>query len=262
MRFLFVILMLLPALPRAEEVDMELFLAVDVSRSMTSDELDIQRLGYAEALTSPDVLRAIQGGLLGRIAITYVEWAGQSAHRVIIPWQLLETAEQAQTIAETIVTTQAPGMRRTSISGVLRYAMEDFDDNGFTGLRRIIDVSGDGPNNQGRPVTQARDTAVARGITINGLPLMTTDMLSEFWGIPDLDIYYARCVIGGPGAFVLPVMGWDEFAAAVKRKLILEISMLPPGLPVVPVQYQPPAPYNCLIGEEMRERNRTYFDIP
>jgi hypothetical protein len=254
--------MLLPALTRAEdlEVDVELFLAVDVSRSMSMEELEIQRHGYAQALASPDVLAAIRNGLLGRIAVTYVEWAGDRSHRVVVPWSLVETREQAEAVAGRIASTQTPGMRRTSISGVLGYAMADFDDNGYRGLRRVVDVSGDGPNNQGRPVREARDRVVSAGITINGLPLMTTDMLSEFWGIPDLDVYYTNCVIGGPGAFVIPVQDWEEFGPAVKRKLILEISALPAR--VVPVQYAQPAPYDCLIGEKLREQNRSYFDIP
>lgn len=262
MRFITFLLLWIPGVVAAQdvEVDVELFLAVDVSRSMTSDELDIQRLGYAEALTSPDVLRAIQSGLLGRIAVTYVEWAGVSAQRVIIPWQIVETSDQAERIADTIVTTQNGALRYTSISGILDYASWSITNNQFKGLRRIIDVSGDGPNNRGAPVTDARDAAVAQGITINGLPLMTVDMLSEFWGIPDLDVYYEACVIGGPGAFVIPVLDWDEFAPAIKRKLILEISMR--RTRVVPVQYTPPQPYNCLIGEQMREQNRTYFSIP
>lgn len=262
MRFLILCLLLLPTLPAAQEteVDIELFLAVDVSRSMTLDELEIQRRGYAQALTSPDVLDAIQNGLLGRIAVTYVEWAGDAAQRVVVPWTLVQNADDAQAIAEIIESSQDAAMRRTSISGALRYAMADFDRNEFLGLRRVIDVSGDGPNNQGSPVTEARDAVIAEGITINGLPLMTVDMLSEFWGIPDLDIYYERCVIGGPGAFVIPVLGWDAFVPAVKRKLILEISMR--AARVVPVQFKSPAPYDCLIGEQMREQNRTYFEIP
>ncbi len=256
------LLLLIPALSSAEEieVDVELFLAVDVSRSMTPAELEIQRRGYAEALTSPDVLAAIQGGLLGRIAVTYVEWAGAASHRVIVPWRLVETEKQAAEIAHQIVMTKAQGMRRTSISGALAYASLDFADNGFSGLRRVIDISGDGPNNEGDPVVEARDRAVSQGITINGLPLMTVDLLSEFWGIPDLDIYYQNCVIGGPGAFVIPVLEWDAFAPAVERKLILEISTLPGHVHLA--QYQPPQPYDCLIGEKMREQNRTYFDIP
>jgi hypothetical protein len=249
-----------PLLAQDIEVDVELFLAVDVSRSMTPPELEIQRRGYAEALTSPEVMVAIRNGLLGRIAVTYVEWAGVTAHRVVVPWQIIETETQASAVASSISATFDAGMRRTSISGALDFAAADFQSNGFKGLRRVIDVSGDGPNNQGSPVTEARDRAVAAGFTINGLPLMTVDMLSEFWGIPDLDVYYRRCVIGGRGAFVIPVLGWDEFADAVKRKLILEISALPD--PLVRVQLAPPEPYDCLIGEKMREQNRTYFIIP
>jgi hypothetical protein len=262
MRAILFLLLTLPSLLRAEEieVDVELFLAVDVSRSMTQEELSIQRRGYAAALTSPEVLDAIRGGLIGRIAVTYVEWAGDEAQRVVVPWQLLQTPEHAENIAEVIATTATPGMRRTSISGALDYATASFQDNGFTGLRRVIDVSGDGPNNHGGPVLEARDRALSAGFIINGLPLMTTDMLSEFWGIPDLDVYYTRCVIGGPGAFVLPVLDWDEFAPAIKRKLILEISAAPSEM--VPVQYTAPEPYDCLIGEKMREQNRTYFVIP
>ncbi|MGA9252376.1 MAG: DUF1194 domain-containing protein [Roseobacter sp.] len=262
MRLLFFLLMLFP-LPLAAqdvEVDVELFLAVDVSRSMTEEELDIQRLGYAEALTSPDVLAAIQSGLLGRIAVTYVEWAGTKAHRVVVPWQILETPQQAEEIATTIATTLGVGMQRTSISGALDYATGTFDGNGFRGLRRVIDVSGDGPNNQGAPVLDARDAALAQGFIINGLPLMTEDALSRFWGIPDLDVYYTRCVIGGPGAFVIPVLDWEAFAPAVKRKLILEISHAPSL--VIPVQYAAPAPYDCLIGEKNYEKNRRYFEEP
>jgi hypothetical protein len=252
---------LLPAWAMAQdvEVDVELFLAVDVSRSMTEEELDIQRLGYAEALTSPDVLAAIRNGLLGRIAVTYVEWAGTGAQRVVVPWQILETPQHAEEIATTIVTTLGAGMQRTSISGALDYATRAFDGNGFRGLRRVIDVSGDGPNNQGTPVVDARDAALAQGFIINGLPLMTEDALSRFWGIPDLDVYYSRCVIGGPGAFVIPVLDWAAFAPAVKRKLILEISQ---GTSIVPVQFTAPEPYDCLIGEKNYEKNRRYFDEP
>ena len=259
---LLLIASVLPATTAAQEteVDVELFLAVDVSRSMTEEELDIQRLGYAEALTSPDVLKAIQGGLLGQIAITYVEWAGTGSQRVVIPWRLLSNADQAEDIATTIATTHDGGMERTSISGALEYAVADFEGNGFAGLRRVIDVSGDGPNNQGAPVTRARDAAIAEGITINGLPLMTEDALSHIWGIPDLDAYYVRCVIGGPGSFVIPVLDWQAFAPAVKRKLILEISQVPAQ--IVPVQYAPPAPFDCLIGEKNYEKNRRYFDEP
>jgi hypothetical protein len=202
----------------------------------------------------------VQSGLLGRIAVTYVEWAGEYAQRVVVPWTLLATRADAEAIAETVQTTEEAGLRRTSISGALLYAAQDFDGNGFTGLRRVIDVSGDGPNNQGRPVERARDAVLEKGFVINGLPLMTQDALSRMWGIPDLDAYYRNCVIGGPGSFVLPVLNWDEFAAAVRRKLILEIAMSPET--IIPVQFAAPEPYDCLVGEKMWEKNRRYFELP
>lgn len=262
MRVLLLLLLLWPPLLRADdmEVDVELFLAVDVSRSMSPAELEIQRRGYAEAIASAEVLDAIQNGLLGRIAVTYVEWAGEYSQRVIVPWTLLSTPEHARAVAHQITARFDTGLRRTSISGALHYAAADFEGNGFHGLRRVIDVSGDGPNNQGHPVEGARDAALKAGFIINGLPLMTTDALSEIWGIPDLDIYYQNCVIGGPGAFVIPVLDWDQFAGAVKRKLVLEIAGLPAR--IQPVQYTPPAEYDCLVGEKMWEQNRAYFDIP
>lgn len=152
-------------------------------------------------------------------------------------------------------------MRRTSISEALIYAADSFETNTFTGLRRVIDISGDGPNNQGRPVLAARDDVLARRITINGLPLMTVDEISLRWGIPDLDVYYTNCVIGGPGAFVVPVLSWDQFAEAVERKLVLEISNNLPqrGKPdtLVPIQG-----YDCLIGEKIWQRNQSDFFMP
>lgn len=262
MRFFLLLLLFLPGLVEANEVevDVELVLAVDVSRSMSDEELTIQRKGYAEALRAPDVLAAVQNGMLGRIAVTYVEWAGEYAQRTVVPWTLLATTEHAEAIAADIAALDTPSQQRTSISNALLFAADSFDDNGFAGLRRVIDVSGDGPNNHGRPVLRARDAVLMRGITINGLPLMTTDAMSELWGIDDLDVYYANCVIGGPGAFVLPVLAWDEFAAAVKRKLILEIAARP--VPLVRVSATSDTAYDCLIGEKIWERNRGYFLIP
>ena len=166
----------LPDFAAAEtEVDLELFLAVDVSRSMTPRELEIQRRGYAEALVSREVVSAIERGLLGRIALTYVEWAGAASQRVVVDWTLIESRADAEAFAEKITAHFEDAMRRTSISGAIDYATWAFDENGFQGLRRVIDISGDGPNNQGRTVTDARDEALAAGIVINGLPLMTKE---------------------------------------------------------------------------------------
>ena len=250
-----------PTLTYAEtEVDVELFLAVDVSRSMQPWELEIQRRGYAEALRSDEVWQAMQRGLLQQIAITYVEWAGIGAHRTVVPWTLIASRADFDRVASQITAHFDPSLRRTSISSALDHASASLRDNSFNGLRRVIDVSGDGPNNAGGLVTTMRDQVVSEGITINGLPLMTYDPDEPFaaWGIPDLDAYYEACVIGGPGAFMIPVTEWDEFASAVRRKLVLEIAG--PFARVWRVQAQ--GKYNCAIGEEIWERNRGVFSLP
>ncbi|MDJ0686337.1 MAG: DUF1194 domain-containing protein [Alphaproteobacteria bacterium] len=258
------------AAPREEfsidgvEVDLELFLAVDVSRSMTRREMEIQRRGYAEALTSDPVWQAISGGMLGRIAVTYVEWAGDFDHRVIVPWTLVDDREDARAIADALTTQFVDNLRRTSISGVIDYATPAFNDNGFEGLRRVIDISGDGPNNQGRPVLWARDEALAKGVTINGLPLMTKEGMGAQWHLDDLDRYYVDCVIGGPGAFVIPVYDWADFPEAVKRKLVLEIAGLDPIAPIAPNGAMIPAAderYDCLVGEKIwRRRMQDWYN--
>lgn len=241
------------------EVDVELFLAVDISRSMQAFELEIQRRGYAEALASDDIWAAIQRGALQRIAVTYVEWAGAGSRREIVPWTLIDTRDDLQRIAKTIAESPVQAMRRTSISSVLGRAAFSIEANSYEGLRRVIDISGDGPNNEGLPVTEARDRATAVGITINGLPLMTYDPYGEYsrWGIPDLDAYYRNCVIGGIGAFLIPVTSWEEFPAAVRRKLVLEIAGVEPER-IWRAQSQT---YDCLIGERLWERNREFLFV-
>ena len=244
--------------PNAIEVDVELLLLVDVSRSMTPHELEIQRRGYAEALVSPEVLTAINGGMLGHVAIAYVEWAGAYSQNVVQDWAIVRTAEDARAFADAIAFHAGGGMRRTSISSALTMGAGYFANNGFSGLRRVIDISGDGPNNDGGPVLPARDAVVAQGITINGLPLMTREGMGGMWTIEALDLYYRDCVIGGPGAFVVPVLDWTEFAAAVRKKLVLEIAGPGPADPWVmdrlPVAKTQAA--DCLIGEKIWERYR------
>jgi hypothetical protein len=244
------------------EVDVELVLAVDVSLSVSARELDIQRRGYAEAITSPQVMAAVAGGLLGRIAVPYVEWAGRTSQRTVIDWTLIETQADARAFAARLLERPGATRRRTSISAALLHAARSFDDNRFAGLRRVIDVSGDGPNNAGRPVLRARDAVLARGIVINGLPLMTREGFGGRWDIDDLDLYYTDCVVGGPGAFVIPVRDWDAFAGAVRRKLVLEIAgRAPRAEPApVPASTAPPRRTDCLIGEKIWERNRMRFD--
>ena len=246
--------------PSEIEVDVELVLAVDVSRSVSPNELEIQRRGYAEAITSPEVMEAVRRGLLGRIAVLYVEWAGASSQRIVRDWTLIETEADAHAFAQTLTARFDDTLRRTAISSALLYSADLFDDNGFAGLRRVIDVSGDGPNNAGPPVLEARQAVLDRGIVINGLPLMTREGMGSRWHLEDLDLYYRACIIGGPGAFVVPVTDWDQFAAAVRRKLVLELVDAGPMLE--PVQAEPPADYDCLIGEKIWERNRDMWQLP
>jgi hypothetical protein len=229
---------------------------------MSPRELEIQRRGYAEALVSEPVVRAITQGLTGQVAVAYMEWAGQSSQRVVIDWRLLSSRDDAEALAAELSSGFSVSMRRTSISSALLAAADLFDGNGFIGLRQVIDISGDGPNNEGLPVTEARDQVLARGIVINGLPLMTNDGFATGFNLPDLDEYYRQCVVGGPTAFVVPVTDWDQFAEAVRQKLVLELVGLPPppGLAAPerpsPDRILPAQGYNCLIGEQIWRRNQ------
>ncbi|MEL6751568.1 MAG: DUF1194 domain-containing protein [Pseudomonadota bacterium] len=258
---LFAILFATPAAAETE-VDVELFLAVDVSRSMTPRELEIQRRGYAAALSSPAVGRAIEGGLLGRVAITYVEWAGAGRQRVVLDWTLLESATDAQAFAARLTSRYEPLLRRTSISSVLDFARDDIETNAYRGLRRVIDVSGDGPNNAGTPVRPARDRAVAAGIVINGLPLMTREGMGSQWHLDDLDEYYRACVIGGPGSFVIPVRDWDEFPEAVRQKLVQELANLVEPRHAQLSSATPDGGYDCMVGEKVWDRVRDLLQQP
>ena len=216
----------------------------------------MQRQGYVEALRSDAVAAALGRALTGRMALAYVEWAGETRRRVIQDWRLIESRDDLLAVAGLLETDRTTRQSRTSITAALRFGAGYFDDNGFEGMRRVIDISGDGPNNQGGLVTAARDAVVAQGITVNGLPLMTED--GSFMRIDDLDRYYELCVIGGPGAFVMPVTGWEDFAEAVTRKLVLEIAGAPVER-VIPVQAA--AAYDCEIGEKMWRRMRMDSDF-
>jgi hypothetical protein len=237
-------------------VDLELVLAVDVSMSMDIDEQKLQRDGYAAAFRDPDVIAAIHALGTQRIAVTYVEWAGVNRHRVLIPWTIIDDAESAGVFAAQIVAQPILPEHRTSISSVLDFASTLFDGNGFDGVRRVIDVSGDGANNQGEQVETVRDRVTARNITINGLPILLKEVnaFSPF-DTKDLDIYYEDCVIGGFGAFLVPVTDAKEFPAAIRHKLILELSAGQPR--VVPAQLNAPAQRDradCLMGEAQWKR--------
>lgn len=240
------LLALAPAQTQATPVDVELVLAVDVSESMDGQEFAIQRAGYVEALRDPAFVRAARSGPNGRVAVTYFEWAGTVRTASSVPWQVIDSAESAYAFAARLESRPFSAFRGTSISNALSFAVKSLDSNRFDGARRIIDISGDGPNNFGPPVASARDAAVERGVTVNGLPVLIRP--SPIF--PDVSRYYAQCVVGGPGSFVLPVRAVSEFATAIRRKLIMEVSGAPGIDPVV--QAAVDAPVDCMIGERIR----------
>jgi hypothetical protein len=231
-------------------VDVELVLAVDVSYSMDMDELAVQREGYAQAIVSKEFLQALKTLPNGRIAVTYFEWAASSDQKIIIPWRVIDGPETADAVADEILRTPIRRASRTSISGAIYFAMPLFDANPYRGSRRVIDISGDGPNNNGAPVVGARDEALARGITINGLPIMVKEPSYSTMDIENLDLYYEDCVIGGPGSFVVSIKDRDKFKEAIRTKLLLEVAGRTPERPIVPVAEKEPR-VSCLIGEKI-----------
>src|SRR5258705_1871505 len=236
----------------APSVDVELVLAVDVSYSMDMDELAIQREGYAQAIISKEFLQALKTGPNGKIAVTYFEWAASSDQKIIIPWRLIDGPETADAVANEIMKTPIRRASRTSISGAINFAMPLFDENPYHGLRRVIDISGDGPNNNGTPVTVARDAAVEKGIVINGLPIMVKEPSYSTMDIDNLDFYYEDCVIGGPGSFWVNIKDPEKFQEAIRTKLLLEVAGRTPERRIVPVATTAKEPrVNCLIGEKI-----------
>jgi len=233
-------------------VDLELVLAVDVSHSMDLDEQHLQRDGYVAALQHPDVVDAIRSGPLGRIALTYVEWAGPQSQVVIVPWTLIDSEAAADRVAGLLSAAPLGRYTGTSTFRGLMFAAETLVKNTFTGTRRIIDVSGDGPNNRGLPVRPISTGIAGSGITINGLPL-TLKVRVQPYSIANLDLYYEDCVIGGPGAFSLPVREKAQLATAIRRKLVLEIAGTPPSLIKVAETRAEPR-IDCMIGERLIER--------
>ncbi|MET3993392.1 hypothetical protein ABIB94_001717 [Bradyrhizobium sp. JR7.2] len=229
-------------------VDVELVLAVDVSYSMDPGELLLQREGYAEAIVSNEFLQALKAGPNRRLALVYVEWSGPNDQKIIVPWRLIDSRESAAAVAAEIAKAPVRMGSRTSISGAINFALPLFDADPYRGLRRVIDVSGDGVNNDGSPVTIARDAALARGITINGLPIMLEGRLPSQMDIDDLDLYYEDCVIGGSGSFMVTIRSRDGFKEAIRTKLVLEVAGGVPRDRIVSVTEREPR-ISCLIGE-------------
>jgi hypothetical protein len=230
-------------------VDLELVIAVDVSLSMDLEEQQLQRDGYVAAFRDPELHRAITSGPLGRIAVTYMEWAGPSSQRVIIPWTLIDSPAAARAFADRLAERPIARERLTSISAALQFAHALLKVSGFTATRRVVDISGDGPNNSGGPVRDAREALIASGIVVNGLPIMLKAAAPSFFDLADLDRYYAVCVIGGAGAFMVPVVDIGELKAAIRRKLLLEVSWATPPLHAIPAQAGGEESYDCLVGE-------------
>lgn len=248
-------LLTVPLLPQAlaardsingQEVDVALVLAVDISYSMDPDELELQRQGYIEALRSREFLDAVSKGLNGRVAIAYLEWAGPNSQYLIAPFTVVEGPESAAEL--TGIIDRAPIRRayRTSISAALDASVKLIEESGLNALRKVIDMSGDGPNNQGRPVTEARDEALDKGISINGLPIVIKR--PGYLDLDELDVYFKECVIGGPGAFAIPIRDRAQFADAIRTKLVMEIAGLTPPSDLI-WRAQASGSPSCTVGE-------------
>jgi len=209
-------------------VDLQLVFAVDVSRSIDADEAKLQRDGYIAALTHPRVVKAVASGPLGRIAVAYFEWANASYQRILVPWTAIATERDARAVAAILAEEPIASANWTSLSGAIDNGVALLAASGFSSPRRVIDISGDGRNNNGRPAADARDAAVRQGIVINGLPIINEK--PNFGGMPerDLDGYYRTNVIGGPGAFIKVAEGFESFGEAILAKLVIEISGIEP----------------------------------
>jgi hypothetical protein len=231
-------------------VDVELVLAVDVSYSMDPEEQALQREGYMAAITSREFLQALRQGMHAKVAMTYFEWAGTHHQQIIVPWRLIDGPESADGFAADIGRAPYTRASRTSISGALLFAAPLFEGSGYRGLRRVIDISGDGVNNNGPLVTLARDEVLAKRITINGLPIMLKRPHRGMMDIDQLDVYFEDCVIGGPGAFVIPIREREQFKEAVRTKLVLEVAGRTPKHRVVPAAADNPR-ISCTIGERL-----------
>lgn len=249
----------------AEQVDLELVITTDVSYSVDDMEARMQREGAVTAFRSPEVVEAIKAGTLGKIAVAYIDFSNANASRVVVDWQVVHDKASAEAFADAIAIARKTDGVQTSIASGIEMAARMIEDNDYEGMKKVIDVSGDGPNNEGRRVDHVRDEIVASGVIINGLPIVTEADKFDVYYLPDLDKYYAGCVIGGPGAFIQIANGFADLARALRRKLVLEISdaSKPPRDPMVvkvaagqrgQSHLSPRTVYEkgCDIGERMR----------
>jgi hypothetical protein len=234
-------------------LDLALVLAVDVSSSMAPAEQSLQRSGFIEAFRSPEVHKAIARGALGRISVAYVEWSGADEQTVLVPWTVIDGPDAARTFASELGRKPIQQEGMTSISGVIGFSMRLFADLVDRPTRRVIDISGDGPNNDGPKVRSMRDHAVAEDITINGLPIQIPEMVSG-WEFGDLDRYYADCVLGGAGAFMIPLRQADQFPSVIKTKILREIA----GHGGSPLVHYAGVQADCLWGEKRRREEEAW----
>jgi len=241
-----------------QDVDIALVIATDVSYSIDENEAHFQRQGAVAAFRNPDVIKAIKSGPRGRIAVAYIDFATAGANKVIADWHVVRDESTASQFAALIEAAPRTLGVNTSISSGIELAMNLLETSGIRADKRMIDVSGDGPNNEGHMVDRVRDEAIAKGIVINGLPIMTPADQFDIYYLPDIDKYYAGCVIGGQGSFIQVAHGFEDLERALRRKLILEISdaapYRPPLMKVAAVTSPPHPAYEkgCDIGERMR----------
>ncbi|HXP75488.1 MAG TPA: DUF1194 domain-containing protein [Stellaceae bacterium] len=226
---LLVLLVSVGTAAKAEEVDLQLALIADVSRSVDNDEFRLQREGFATALTDPRVLSAIRSGVVGAIGVTFIEWSGDDEQKVVVDWTVIRDGESGAVVADQILAAPRSFAGRTSISAAIDFAVRRFEASGLTSSRKVIDVSGDGTNNAGRDIKAARDDAVAKGFVINGLAIINLNPNFGFiahtqppGGLPN---YYRENVMGGSGSFVLQIDDFHSFADAMATKLLNEISV-------------------------------------
>jgi hypothetical protein len=226
----------LPLAVRRQPVDLELVIMTDTSGSIDQAEARLQRQGIAAAFRSEEVVRAIQSGVVGRIAVAYVDWAGFYYNTTVVDWTIIRDKETAEAFAARLMSTPLNYLQGTAVGGALYYAAEMIETNALDGSRRTIDISGDGPNNQGPSPYIVKSEVAELGITINGLPIITYEYGNGDWGeyYGDIFNYYRNCVIGGRNAFVIPAEGFEDFARAVRRKLVLEISDASPFMDETP----------------------------
>ncbi|MBP7243018.1 DUF1194 domain-containing protein [Amaricoccus sp.] len=233
-------------------VDTAIVLAVDVSGSMDLEELAVQRTGYLDALRHPDLARIVAAGRTGRVALTLFEWAGQVREASMVPWRVIDGRPALEAFARDLEALPVRTNHGTSIARAIDYGLALIASAEFAADSWVIDVSGDGPNNIGPPVTEARDRALAAGVTINGLPIV----IRPSRGLADLPRYFEDCVIGGPAAFVMPAADVAELAPAIRRKLFRELIGGDPPERLRQAAGEPAA--DCLIGERLR-RERGQF---